>query len=65
MNLTPRVGHWAQIDSIDMGALAINGTHYILHYIDITFVDFHMYIPWWQSQLKKLESSSYKYCQQQ
>jgi hypothetical protein len=34
MILTPRIGHRAQIDLIDMGALAINGTRYILRYVD-------------------------------
>jgi hypothetical protein len=34
MILTPRVGHRAQIDLIDMGALSINGERYILRYVD-------------------------------
>jgi hypothetical protein len=34
MILTPRVGHRAQIDLIDMGALSINGEQYILCYVD-------------------------------
>jgi hypothetical protein len=34
MVLTPRVGHRAQMDLIDMGALAINGVRYILRYVD-------------------------------
>ncbi len=34
MILTPRVGHQAQIDLIDMGALAIDGTRCILRYVD-------------------------------
>jgi len=34
MILTPRVGHCAQIDLIEMGALSINGERYILRYVD-------------------------------
>jgi hypothetical protein len=34
MILTPRIGHRAQIDLIDMGALAISGEHCILWYVD-------------------------------
>jgi hypothetical protein len=32
--LTPRIGHRAQIDLIDMGALAIQGHRFILRYVD-------------------------------
>ncbi len=34
MILTPRIGHRAQIDLIDMGALAIEGVRYVLRYVD-------------------------------
>lgn len=34
MILTPRVGHHAQMDLIHIGALAIDGTRYILRYVD-------------------------------
>jgi hypothetical protein len=34
MILTPRIGHRAQIDLIDMGALAIDGVRYVLRYVD-------------------------------